>query len=386
MGDADLTPAVNTSLAHQQRIRRAKAVAARIEQKLLEGGYDAIQNLSPRTSPLALYEALLSCSWKLRHEDPKLMKKYTWLAVFQAQRADARIHGQPFISDLICRALAEHGNACRVGDEFTEAAWAEGRAREVFALGTGDEDLEIRLTELEAALAADRRLFPAACIKLERVFEFHRARGNSNAAGRALVAWGLYAGYSDDTAAAVDLLNQSLLFLDKKSDPGLIYAVRHNQLYFLVEERRYKEARRFRLEHSKELFTSISRMNELRLRAIGGRIDTGLGKLSRAEDTFRKLAQEFREIGKQFDHALSLLELGTALLLQKKTAEGEAVVLEATKIFSLLEIQQEANLAIILLRDFCLLKKVTPGLVDEVASFLRRCEHDPDRPFTPRSL
>jgi tetratricopeptide (TPR) repeat protein len=313
------------------------------------------------------------------------MRNLAWLALQQAKRVDARIHGVKWVMNLHCSAWAEYGNACRVGDMFIEAAWALGHAREIFELGTREEDLEIRILELEASLAADRRQFQVAQLKLDKVLKFYTERGAQHKIGLTLTIQGLYKGYSGSPEAGIELIQRAKPFLSA-DDPLLIYTAHHNNLLFLIDCHRYKEAKQFRLKFSRELSIPAGRVNEIRFRHLEGRIDDGMGMHKRAESTFREVKLAFDAVGRKFDGALASLDLSAVLLTQGQSAEAKALLSKAVQTFLALKIEREAVFAVVLLRDAFDMEKGTVQLIKEVAAFLRRSEHDPETPFAPPAL
>jgi hypothetical protein len=378
---------VTKAVVEQDRRRRQiQCDARRIEEILARDGTDAIHSLPDSTDELALCDALLARSWALRHEDPALMLESAWLAFYKAQKLDARSYGSRQASDPICRAWAEMGNAYRVGDQLTQAVWALGHARQVFEIGTGDEELKIRLVELDASLAADRRYFDIARFKLEQVFRFYQKRSDDHRAGRTLILQGLYTGYAGDPVKALDLLVDGVSLVGESKEPSLIYAARHNQLLFLIDCHRYKEAKRFRVEYSRELSLCSARINRARFRHLESRIDAGLGNFARAEAVFEEVRLEFEKIGRPYDVALASLDLAVVLLAQSKTKEAKAVTLKAVDTFLSLDIERESILAVMLLRETFEMERVTVRLLSEVTDYMRKADYSPEKPFTPSEL
>lgn len=373
-------------LQQERSLENVRKETRRIEDVLAREGMDAVQKLPRRTNNLALFEALLSHSWSLRHEEPALMESFAWLAVQQAQRMDARFYGQRQVSDFQGRALAELGNAYRVTDKFTEAAWAFGCAQEVYELGTGDEPLAIRLLELEASLNSDLRQFDVALIRLEKILRFHRRNENEHLTGRTLVLKGLYTGYSGKPEEAVRLLTEGLSLVDQALDPIVTFSAVHNQIWFLVECGEFRKAKRLRVEKSRELSLGSGRLNDLRLRWLEARIDYGLGNRQRAEASLREVQQGFREVPRRYDDALVGLDLATVLLDQGKITEAHHVAESAVKVFLALGIKTEAIAAIILIRLAFEMNRATVDLLQNVADYMRHADYGPHKPFTPPEL
>ena len=383
--DEALDRAFATARSHARRLGRQKSEAKKLEAVLSEGGIEAVQRLPRRTGDVALLDALLARSWSLRHDDPARMVQFAELAVRHAKAIDARVHGPKRVADLMCCALGELGNAYRVLDRLCEAADALCQAREAFELGTQADLVEIRLVELEASLAADRRQFEIACLKLTKVYRFHRRYRNNHLAGRALIKKGLYTGYADlgRLEEAIRLLRQGRALLDAKSDPDLIYSAVHNELLFLVDAGRFLEAKRFRVERSRELSYGKGRVNRVRLRALEGRLDVGLGKYERAEMIFREVQQGFVGTGRGYDAALAGLELTAVLLHLRQTADARHEALKAVNMFLALGIEREAYMSVLFVRQIFELRRANPPLIQGVADYLRRAQLDPDTPYSP---
>jgi hypothetical protein len=243
----------------------------------------------------------------------------------------------------------------------------------------------VRLLELEASLAADRRQFGRASEYLLKVLEFHRRQGDSHLVGRVLIMMGLYACYAYDFENSIELLKEGLDMVDAKRDPGLACAAAHNLILSLVDSGRFPEAKKLRLVHGRHLVTPGGRVNEIKFRALEGRIDSGLGNDKRAEGIYREVRDGFEEIGRPYLAGIASLYLSATLLAQGKAAEGETVALEAAQTFVSLQIQREALEAIILLRNSFEMQTATREMVEEVAGFLRRLEVDPAVRFEGRA-
>jgi tetratricopeptide (TPR) repeat protein len=375
--DAAIGRAFKTVLKQERDRKARRAQVTRVLRVLEDGGVEAAQNLPQRISDLARMEAFLAHAWKLRHEDPRSMVHLAWYAAQVSLRLDPRCHGPAQVSDLQAHAHAELGNAYRVSDRLHEACDYLGRARAFFEHGTGDELLEIRLLELEASLAADCRQFGRASKMLLKVLEFYYRRRAFHLAGRTVIKMGLYAGYAGDFDQGIRLLEKGLALVDDGPDPKLACAAAHNLILFLIDSGRFREAKKLRIVHSRHLADAGGRVNEVKFRALEGRIDSGLGKYERAVAIFHEVRCGYEEVGRPYDAGITDLDLAATLLLQGKSTEATQVALEAAGIFKSLHIQREAFQAVILLRNAFEEQAATLEMVEEVAGFLRRIEIDP---------
>ena len=375
--------AFQAALGREKSLQQRKAEAGRLEAILAQVGMTAIADLPMETDQLALIDALLARSWAVRHDKPWEMLQFADLAVKQAQALDACDHGVARVADVHCRAWAELGNALRVADRYMDAAAALSLGRQMFELGTRDELLEVRVTELEASLAADRRQFTVALLKLTKVYRFYRRKRMDHLAGRTLILKGLYLHYAGRIDEAIEVLRRGRGLLDPKRDPDLHYSATHNELLCLVDAGRVQEAKRLRLERSRELSWGKGRMDQVRLRAVDARLDAEEGKYARAEETFREVKQGYGELGRPYHVAITSLDLATVLLRRGRWVEAKEEALEAIKVFQSLKIGPEAYASVIVLRECFDMRMVTPAMLQEVADHLRRAEHDLNAPFTP---
>lgn len=383
--DAAIERAIGTALKHERHLRGQRTQARKALTVLEGGGLAAAQKLPRKTGELARMEAFLERSWQLRHQDPRQMVELAWLASQISLKLDARRYGPDRVCDFQARAHAELGNSYRVSDRLHEAGEALSRARRFFERGTREEALEVHLLELEASLAADRRQFGRAAKDLLKVLDFYSRNSDFHLAGRTLILMGLYSGYAGDLDKGTDLLEKGLAMVDGERDPGLACAAAHNLILFLVDSGRLREAKKLRILHSRHLANAGGRVNEVKFRALEGRIDSGLGNHERAEGIFREVRHGYEEVGRHFHAAITALDLAAALLAQGKAADATQVVLEAAETFTQLQIQREALQAVILLRNAFEMRAATLTMVEEVAGFLRRLEIDPALRFEGRA-
>lgn len=375
-----------TALEEERHLRRVRAQADKILKVLKSGdGLKVVEKIPQRSSTMARMTAFLDHSWQLRHEAPQQMIEFAWLAKVAAENLDTRKYGPKRVLDYQARAHAELGNAYRVSDRLHEAAETLSQARVLYELGTQDEGLEIRLLELEGALAAEYRQFGRASEKLLKVLRFYNGNRDYHFAGRTLISMGLYSGYAYEYGQAAYLLQRGLALIDAAQDPVLACAAAHNLILFLVDSDRFEEARKLRLLYSRHLVNPGGHINELKFRLLEGRIDAGLGRYARAEAIFREVKEGLQKAGQPVAAGIEALHLAAVLLRQGKAGEATAVGLEAAETFIKHRIQREALQAVILLRDSFREHTATVEKVEEVARFLRRLEIDPALRFEGRT-
>ena len=380
--EAAIERAAGTALEYERRLRRVRDQAQE-GLKVLSAGVG--RRLPRHLEPLAKMQALLDRSWQLRHEDPIQMERLARSAVKISLRLRHGVHGSEQVADYQAEAYTELGNACRVANHFQAALDVLGKARELFERGTRHPLLEVRLLEVEASLHADLRQFGVATHKLVKVVRFYSRHKDNHRLGRTLVKAGLYAGYAGNYKLAIHRLEQSLKLIDAERDPGLACAAAHNLILFLVECDRIPEARKLRIFYSRHLVNAGGRINQVKFRALEGRIDAGMGNHARAEAIFFEVKEGYAETGLMIPAGVAALDLAAVLLRQGKAREAKSAVLEAAQIFIAHRIQREALQAVTLLRDTFERGIGTLEMVLEVTGYLRRLEIDPALRFEGRT-
>lgn len=349
-----------------ERARFRKALS------LLSGGGGVRAFLEDGDLPLSglgVYEALLTQSWRVRFHDPAEMILLTKVALEVAQGLDPSVHGEKDVADLKARAWGELANAYRAADQLRSADRHISQAYALFRRGTGDLYLRARLVDIDASLMGTWRSFSLAEDRHRHVAGIYRALGEIHLAGRALISQALYTAYSDRLEEALRLNQEGLDLIDRQRDPALFLAAMHNKLVFLVEVGRHEEAKR-QLFESRQHFIYQDRITALRLRAVEGRIEYGLGKLVSAEIAFREVKQGLTEAGLPFYTALVSLELAMVLLSQDRFDEAEKGVLEVIGIFADLEIYREFLGSVIVLEDVFKQRTVTPAMIEATVAHL----------------
>jgi tetratricopeptide (TPR) repeat protein len=369
---------------HEHHLRLERKAEKKYLALLESDGLKALDKIHPKQHGLGLFEALLKRSWVVRRDNPGLMIQLTLLATLVARNLNVRRYGLKLVADFQCRAWADLGNAYRVADQLDSAQGALRHASELFELGTGDKTLGIKLLDLEASLAADRRQFGLACNAMSLIYKYHNRLGDRHLAGRALISKGLYIGYWGQPEEAIKLLRKGLSLIDEKLDPDLALSAVHNELWFLVDCGKFEEAKKRLFLNRGRCRISVGRVSQLKIEWLEARIDVGHGKLDRAVKNFFQAKQGFSEVGRPFDSALVSLDLAAVLMVLKRPGEAEELVVEAARVFSAMRIEREALMAVLMLKRSFEMRQASAELVEEVAAFVRRSENDPNARFDPK--
>ncbi|HVR97383.1 MAG TPA: hypothetical protein VMW27_12260 [Thermoanaerobaculia bacterium] len=352
----------------------------RIEQALsllIEDGPLALVEGPRRLRGLPAYEALLLRSWELRLDDPPQAVELAKYATLIASKLKPRLLGDQLIADLCCRAWAVLSNAYRVAGNHPTAESTLETTFYYYYRGSQDELLFARIADFQASLLAAQRDFDVALELLTVAHKIYCDHGEPHLAGRALISRGIYEGYAGDRERGIQSISEGLRQIDKKRDPRLAFLAVHNLAFLLVEGKRFREARvlsRKILWHSG---LTPRRIDRIKLLWIEGRANLGLGRLDRAARDFQAVRTEFLELEMHYQAALAALDLALVDLLQNRTTEARATVLEAVEVFCALEISQEQLNAVNILKEAFKRDVMAAALLEMTLDALRRAERDP---------
>jgi hypothetical protein len=318
----------------------------------------------------ASVEDLLQQAWELRHEDPEEMRRISRQAVLNAGGLFSRAEGDPRTADLLSRAWAGYGNACRIAGDLAEAQQALDRAAEILGQGSGDLEDRARLYEFQASLESARGNYDLALAAVDAAYSLHLQRGDRHKVGRALIAKGLYTGYLGRSREAFRITQKGLDMVDETLEPGLVLAAVHNQLWFLVESGRLREARSLLGAHRDRLATGEAQRLDLlwlegRIRAGLRDEERGLLDLEAAEQGFAAAGRRSQAANVKLDQAAIHLRLGDA-------ARALALVRAAEETFVQVEAPQSTRMALAFLRRTLAQREIPAPFVLRLADLIRR--------------
>jgi hypothetical protein len=157
----------------------------------------------------------------------------------------------------------------------------------------------------------------------------------------------------------------------------------HNQIYLLVDCGLFREARTLLWQNRWQLQKTGGHIDQLKLVFLEGRINAGLGYHDRAERAFLDVKAGFAACGMGIHSGIASLDLASVLMQQGRNAEAQILAEEAADAFIALNVEGEALAALLILRLAFERQRATAGLLQSVAEFLRRVEHDPTAQFRP---
>ena len=312
-------------------------------------------------------ESLLQRSWALRHDDPEEMRRTARLAVITASGLP------PAATDLLSRAWAVYGNACRIAGDLAEAQQALDRAAEILGPGEGNPEDRARLYELQASLEAARGNDDLALTALDAAYALHQERGDRHMAGRALITKGLYTGYAGRSREAFRITQWGLDMVDETREPELVLAAIHNQIWFLVESGRLREARSLLGAHRDELATDEAQ--RLDLLWLEGRIRAGLRDGKRALLDLEAAEQGFAAAGRRSQAANVKLDQAAIHLRLGDSARALSLIRAAEEAFLQIEAPQSTRMALAFLRQRLAQREIPAPFVLRLADIIRRGQH-----------
>jgi hypothetical protein len=124
-----------------------------------------------------------------------------------------------------------------------------------------------------------------------------------------------------------------------------------------------------------------SRLDELRLRWVAGRIAAGLGDRTAARQAFNDARREFAARGMAYDAALVSLELAVLLIENGQTAEVRELAEEIAEIFRARDVHRETLAALAVFQAAVAIDAATADLARDLAAYLTRARLDPELRF-----
>jgi tetratricopeptide (TPR) repeat protein len=331
----------------------------------------------------ATCEALLDRSHAVQLSDPETALRLADLAALAAGGLVPGAVSAPEIADLQAKAWSEVANTHRITGDLAKADRLMARALECRARGTGDTRLLARLSALSGALACAQRRFEEAFRLLDVAYSLYMSLNDRTAAGRALIARGLYSGYVGDPLEGIHYLLQGLNIIDRVKEPKLAFQALHNIVLLRVELGEYEEASQYLYRMQPLYDRYLSDVERLKLRWVEGKIAAGLGRLDEAEEAFLEASRDFDQAGLGYRAALVSLDLVAVWLRQGRTPEIRHLVAELLATFRAIGVEREALAGILLLRDAVECEQATFELLQLIATSLGKLDGRGAPPLDP---
>lgn len=334
-----------------------------------------------RFHSLAVCELLIDRSFDQGFDDPAQALQTAELAVAVADRLAAAHYGRSVVHDLRARAWAYLGNACRIRGDFAAAERALARAEALAEAGSADPLEEARILDLRASLLADQGGLEEAAELLDVVIDICDEVRDLHRKGRALLSKGLLLGDAGEPESAVELITAGLSLIRWEEEPRLVLIARHNLIAFLTDCGRCEQAR-LQLEHLRlSLRDSVPPWLEARLLWLEGRIAAELDRLDEAETLMREAQRFFLELGRDYDATLTTLDLAKVHLRQGKDFEVRQLADRLLPRLLTHDRCRQAITALVAFQQAAEMDRLTPHLVQGIASYLLRARRNPRLPF-----
>lgn len=332
---------------------------------------------NPRFASLPLCDVLLEKAWEHGLVEPKAGLLQVEALIEVASHTESSLFGPELRRDLLARAWAYRGNFLRILNDFRLAEAAFVQAELHLNSGTGDLLEKARFLSLKASLRKSQRRLDEANDLLQRTVAIYLGTDEDHLAGRAMIIQASVAFEQGHPAKSANLVKHALTLIDPAREPRLVLCSQQNLVADLTEMGLYQEAmamlpktRRLSIEHG-------SRFDLLRFRWLEGTILQGLGHEARAEAAFLEVRKGFLEEELGYDAALVSLNLAALYARQGRLPELKRLTAEMVPIFESREVHREALTALLLFQKAVEMETVTVRMVEEVATYLRRAQHEP---------
>lgn len=326
-------------------------------------------------------EILLARVGEVVLDDPMRALELAELAYDVTQRLTDETYGSALVADIRAKACKAVGNTRRAMSDLRGAEEALTEAQELLLAGTGDPLEKAQLDHYWGTLRNAQRRIPEAIAHFDRALGAYRRLGDKHEEARALVGKALSVS-KNDPHEAIRLQRLALPLIDAEREPRLLLAAKHNLATDLISAGYAAEAQQ-RLEDLRGEYSRLGeRVVTLRLRWLEAQVANELGEYERAELAYRDVIAGFEANEIPYESAIATLELATVYVAQGRTAEIRKIALELVPIFKALEIQPETTAALMLFRQAAEAETATLALIQHIAGFLKRAQHDPALRFS----
>jgi tetratricopeptide (TPR) repeat protein len=337
--------------------------------------------LDRRLQTVAFCALLIEKSFEEGFRDPARSIGLAERGLLLAGLLDGERYGRSIVQDLQARAWAYLGNARRIAFDLAGAEEALALADRLVEGGSADPLEEARILDLRASLLSDQGHFEQAAELLDVVIDIYADLREPHRQGRAMISRGVFLGYSGWPEEAIREIRKGLGLVDWEREPRLVLISRHNLAWFLNDCGRAEEALRqlARFRHTYRDFPD--NWTGLRLAWLDGRIAARQGRLAEAESALREVRRSFLAGGHGYDASLVTLDLANLYLEEGRAAEVRALAEEMLDVFLSHDIHRQALAALAVFQKAAERDDATPGLVQEIASYLVRARKNPLRRF-----
>jgi len=380
----DVTQVDSLTLALALTLARERFAAPELLVELIRCPLERREGLlgkDPRFHIWGLFELLIERSLETGTRDREGAEELGLLALDLSAHLNAFLYGAERIEDLRARAWAHVANARRLRSKLRAADEAFRRASSHLSKGTGDPLERAILLDLEASLRRDQRRFPEALGLVQQAVDLFLGIGDRHRAGRSLINMSTVHYFTGDLDQAISLLFQAFDRIDAEQEPRLLLCARHNLIDYLSQAGRFQEAQEIYFQNRALYRDFVEPWVQNRRKWVKGRIARGFGQTALAESLLLAARDGFLAEGIPYDTALISLEIATLYAEQGRMPELKRLAGEMVPIFSSLQIHREALAALTFLKQAIDTEQAGLEVVNAVAGYLKRAQHDPEVRF-----
>ncbi|HEV7668698.1 MAG TPA: hypothetical protein VGS22_09250 [Thermoanaerobaculia bacterium] len=252
-------------------------------------------------------------------------------------------------ADLAARLWGELANAERLLGRYRAAEESFRQAMDLVGRGAGDVLVLAGLFDLSASLWIDERRFDQADEALGLAHRLYLERRQHHLAGKALHLRGVAAANAGRIEPAISHFCRAYDLIDAEKSPDLAVSSLANAIHRMADLGDFARADGLFVAARPVLETLAGPIEKLKLRAVAGKIASGLGRLHQAEVAFRDVRREFGRLKMPVYASHAGLELCAIWLQEGRTTEAKAMVEETLATFLALGIEREALASLVLL-------------------------------------
>lgn len=331
---------------------------------------------------LSNVDRLCSQSHDATFDNPARAVELAEEALELARSLKTAVAGAALVADCQSRAWGAIGNARRVVSDLRGAEAALAQAQALLVSGTGDPLVRARIDYYVGGLRNAQRRFPEAIACYDRALATHRLHGQMHEAARATIAKAVTVSETDPNES-IRLHREALPLIDGAREPRLMLAAKHNLAVDLLNTGRVEEAATI----TRELRPAYERLGQrillIRLRWVEAQVAHARGDVVLAERAYLDAIAGFEAHAMPYAIAVASLELSTMYGEQGRPAEIKKLARGMIPVFQALEIQRETIAALMLFRQAAEAESATLALIQHIAAFVKRAQHDPAATFAP---
>lgn len=298
-----------------------------------------------RFRSLALVRALLDAGGRRAAVDPEEGESLARLSLELCSGLDASVYGRGMVADTEALSWAQIADCRRRGGRLATAEEALAEAEKRLQEGTGEAVVRARLLAVEAALRRQQMSLVESGRLLRKAVRLYRIAGDGNRLGQGLVQQAELAHDAGDYRRARWSVREALRHLRSDQVPRETEEARQLLVACEIEMGNFAIAERLLADGRPSHVEAEDPRLHLRRRWLAGRVATGLGRHTSAEDKLSAARQGFEEIGSEGEAALVALDLAALYHRAGRVEEMAELVVAVLPYFALRASHRELSVA-----------------------------------------